>query len=178
MRLKHLLFLTLFALLLFNFAKAQTTGGKISGSILDASKKPLDGATVVLLTAKDSTEVSKQLANPDGSFTFQSLKDNTYILKATYIGYKDYRSDNVVVSQQKPVNLSPFTLSSTGKALNEVAVTAQKSYIQQKIDRTVVNVGALISNTGANALEVLEKTPGVQVDADGNITFREKAAYW
>jgi hypothetical protein len=126
MRLKHLLFLTLFALLLFNFAKAQTTGGKISGSILDASKKPLDGATVVLLTAKDSTEVSKQLANPDGSFTFQSLKDNTYILKATYIGYKDYRSDNVVVSQQKPVNLSPFTLSSIGKALNELAINVKK----------------------------------------------------
>ena len=167
--------MTLFTLLLLNFAKAQTAGGKISGSVLDASKKPLDGATVILLTAKDSTEVSKQLANPDGSFAFQNLKDNNYLLRVTYIGYKDYRSSNVVVSQQKAVNLSPFTLSSTGKALNEVAVTAQKSFIQQKIDRTVVNVGALISNTGTNALEVLEKTPGVQVDADGNITFKGKS---
>jgi hypothetical protein len=32
-----------------------------------------------------------------------------------------------------------------------------------------------MSNTGANALEVLEKTPGVQVDADGNITFKGKS---
>jgi hypothetical protein len=39
----------------------------------------------------------------------------------------------------------------------------------------VVNVGALASNAGANALEVLEKTPGVQVDADGNITFKGKS---
>ncbi|WP_426670080.1 TonB-dependent receptor domain-containing protein [Mucilaginibacter sp. McL0603] len=169
------LFLTLFTLLQFNFANAQTAGGKISGSVLDDAKKPLDGATVILLTAKDSAEVSKQLAHLDGSFTFQNLKDNTYLLRVTYLGYKDYRSDRIVVSQQKPVNLSPFTLSSTGKKLNEVAVTAQKSYIQQKIDRTVVNVGALISNTGTNALEVLEKTPGVQVDADGNITFKGKS---
>jgi hypothetical protein len=175
MKFKHILFLTLFTLLLFNFADAQTTGGKISGMIVDDAKKPLDGATVILLTAKDSTVVSTQLAKPDGSFVFQNLKDNTYLLKATYMGYKGFRSNYVVVNQQKPVNLSPFTLSSIGKKLNEVAVTAQKSYIQQKIDRTVVNVGALISNTGANALEVLEKTPGVQVDADGNITFKGKS---
>ncbi len=168
-------FLTLFTLLLlFNFTYAQTTG-KISGSVLDEAKKPLDGATVILLTAKDSAQVSTQLAKPDGSFAFQNLKDNTYLVIATYVGYKNYRSEQVVISQQIAVNLSPFILSPAGKALNEVAVTAQKSYIQQKIDRTVVNVGALISNTGANALEVLEKTPGVQVDADGNITFKGKS---
>jgi len=175
MRLKLPLILTLFTLLLFNFADAQTGGGKISGSIIDDAKKPLDGATVILLIAKDSSVVNTQLAKADGSFAFQNLEDNTYLLKVTYIGYKNYRSDNVVVSQQKPVNLPAFVLSSTGKTLNEVAVTAQKSYIQQKIDRTVINVGALISNTGANALEVLEKTPGVQVDADGNITFKGKS---
>lgn len=162
-------------LLVFNFANAQTTEGTISGSVLDDAKKPLEGATVILLSAKDSTVVSTQLANPDGSFAFQNLRDNTYLIKATYIGYKNYRSNYVVVSQKKPVNLSAFILSSTGKTLNGVDVTAQKSYIQQKIDRTVVNVGALISNTGANALEVLEKTPGVQVDADGNITFKGKS---
>ncbi|MFA6084655.1 outer membrane beta-barrel protein [Mucilaginibacter sp.] len=175
MKLIPILVLNLFTLLLVNFADAQTAGGKISGSVVDDAKKPLDGATVILLIAKDSTVISSQLSNPDGSFTFQNLPDNTYLIKATYIGYKNYCSGDVVVSQQKPVNLPAFILSSSGKTLNEVSVTAQRSYIQQKIDRTVVNVGALISNTGANALEVLEKTPGVQVDADGNITFKGKS---
>ena len=162
-------------ILLFDFADAQTAGGKISGSVLDETKKPLDGATVILLIAKDSTVVGTQLAGKDGNFDFQNLKDNTYLVKATYIGYKNFRSDNVVVSQQKAVNLAAFILSPAGKTLNGVTVSAQKSYIQQKNDRTVVNVGALASNTGANALEVLEKTPGVQVDADGNITFKGKS---
>jgi hypothetical protein len=171
----QLLLLTLFTLLLCNFAVAQTTRGKISGSILDNTKKPLDGATVILLVAKDSSVVSNQLANADGSFAFQNVKDNTYIIKVTYVGYKNYRSDNIVVGGQKAVTLPAITLSSTGKTLSGVGVTAQRSYVQQKIDRTVVNVGALVSNTGANALEVLEKTPGVQVDADGNITFKGKS---
>jgi len=81
----------------------------------------------------------------------------------------------LVLSQQKQINLPAIVLASAGKSLNAVVVTGQKSYVQQKIDRTVVNVGALMSNTGANALEVLEKTPGVQVDADGNITFKGKS---
>jgi len=119
--------------------------------------------------------VSTQLANQDGGFAFQSLKDDTYLIKASYIGYKNFISGNVVVSGQKPVNLTGLILTAAGKTLKEVSVTAQKAYVQQKIDRTVVNVGALISNTGANALEVLEKTPGVQVDADGNITFKGKS---
>ncbi len=175
MKFKHLLFPILFICLLFNIARAQTTGGKISGAVLDGTKKALDGATVVLMTAKDSAVVSSQLANPDGSFTFQNLKNNTYLVKVTYIGYKDLISGKVIVSGQQTVKLPAFILSSDGKTLNTVAVTAQKSFIQQKIDRTVVNVGALLSNTGTNALEVLQKTPGVQVDADGNITFKGKS---
>ncbi len=175
MKLIQLLSLTLFSVLLFNFANAQTNSGKVSGSVLDEGKKPLNGATVILLIAKDSTQVASQLAKQDGSFNFQNLKDNTYRVVATYIGYKSFRSGNVTVSQQNPVNLPAFMLSPAEKTLNDVTVTAQKSYIQQKVDRTVVNVGALISNTGANALEVLEKTPGVQVDADGNITFKGKS---
>jgi len=175
MKLIQVLFLTLFTLFLFNIAHAQTAGGKISGLVLDDTKKPLDGATVILLIAKDSSVVSSQLANKDGSFAFQDLKDDTYLIKATFIGFKNYISSNVVLSQQQPVTLPAFSLSPTGKMLNEVAVTAKKSFIEQKIDRTVVNVGALISNTGTNALEVLQKTPGVQVDADGNITFKGKS---
>ena len=175
MKLLYLSILTLFTLFLFSFANAQTKDGKISGAVLDDARKPLDGATVILLTAKDSVVLGTKLANPDGSFAFQNLKDNNYIIKVTYIGYKNYRSGPVLISGQKPVNLPPFILSSIGKKLAEVNVTAQKSYVQQKIDRTVVNVGALISNTGANALEVLAKTPGVQVDADGNITFKGKS---
>ena len=110
MKLLYLSFLTLFALFLFNFADAQTKDGKISGAVLDDAKKPLDGATVILLTVKDSVVLGTKLANPDGSFAFQNLKDNTYIIKITYIGYKNYKSDPVLVSGQKSVNLPPFIL--------------------------------------------------------------------
>lgn len=36
----------------------------------------------------------------------------------------------------------------------------------------MVNVDALITNAGTTALEVLEKSPGVQVDENGGISLR------
>ena len=46
--------------------------------------------------------------------------------------------------------------------------------IEQIIDRTIVNVDASITNIGTSALEVLEKSPGVMVDRDGNISLKGK----
>ena len=38
----------------------------------------------------------------------------------------------------------------------------------------MVNVDAAVTNVGATALEVLEKSPGVMVDKDGNISLKGK----
>ncbi|ETZ23133.1 outer membrane beta-barrel family protein [Pedobacter sp. V48] len=59
--------------------------------------------------------------------------------------------------------------------LKEVKISGRKAMVQHKLDRAVVNVGSMVSNTGANALEVLEKSPGVIVDQNGNITFMGKS---
>lgn len=51
---------------------------------------------------------------------------------------------------------------------------AKKKLIEQKIDKTVINVDAAITNAGTSALDVLEKSPGIQVDKDGNISLKGK----
>jgi hypothetical protein len=55
--------------------------------------------------------------------------------------------------------------------LNEVTIKAKKPLIQMEIDKTVVNVGSMISSSTSNTMEVLEKTPGVTVDANGGISL-------
>ncbi|MCU0385806.1 MAG: hypothetical protein MUE38_07245, partial [Flavihumibacter sp.] len=55
-----------------------------------------------------------------------------------------------------------------------VTVVHRKPFIEQKIDKTIVNVDAAVTNVGATALEVLEKSPGVMVDKDGNISLKGK----
>lgn len=56
--------------------------------------------------------------------------------------------------------------------MKEVKISTKKNFIEQKIDRTVLNVDALITGAGSNALELLEKAPGVQIDQDGKISLK------
>jgi iron complex outermembrane receptor protein len=58
--------------------------------------------------------------------------------------------------------------------LKTVQVVGRKKNVEQKIDKTIINVDASATNTGTSALEVLEKSPGVQVDKDGNISLKGK----
>lgn len=61
--------------------------------------------------------------------------------------------------------------SRRAKVLHEVIVTSKKKLIEQKADRTIVNVDAMITAAGGDALEVLSKSPGVIVDMNGNISL-------
>lgn len=47
-------------------------------------------------------------------------------------------------------------------------------FVEKRIDRTVINPDALITNAGSSTLEVLEKSPGIQVDINGNISLSGK----
>jgi hypothetical protein len=159
----------------FAHTLAQAPTGKIRGLVLDGTQKTIDGASLLLINAKDSTTVKTLLGNANGTFAFNDLPNGNYQLKITMLGYQKYKSDVIIIGDKQIINLPAIVLTQNTKALQEVAITAQKDFVEQKIDRTVINVNALISNTGSNALEVLEKTPGVLVDENGNISFKGKS---
>ena len=72
------------------------------------------------------------------------------------------------------ISLEAMELLPQAKSLTGVTVTSNKPLVEQKIDRTVVNVEASVTNVGSSALEVLEKSPGITVDRDGNISLKGK----
>ncbi|TDX01651.1 outer membrane beta-barrel family protein [Dinghuibacter silviterrae] len=59
--------------------------------------------------------------------------------------------------------------------LREVRILGQRPLLEKKLDRTIVHVDALLANTGGQAWQVLENTPGVLVDEDGTITLNGKS---
>ncbi|MES2651311.1 MAG: outer membrane beta-barrel protein [Bacteroidota bacterium] len=64
----------------------------------------------------------------------------------------------------------------TTKKLNEVSITGKKQLIERKQGKTIINVDAAVTNAGTTVLEVLEKSPGVMVDKNGNISLQGKAS--
>ena len=160
--------------LLFISTAIAQGGGKISGSVLKA-EKPLEGATVSLLRAKDSATVKLSLASKEGIFAFDKIADGKYLVSITAVGHQKKISSLIEITpQQQTVQLPAFSLIPVNKDLAGVTVTAKRPLIEQRIDRTIVNVDASITNIGTSALEVLEKSPGVSVDRDGNISLKGK----
>jgi hypothetical protein len=170
MKLKIPAFLAAWLTIASTFVYAQQ-GLKISGKIT-GDGKPLDGATVYLKRATDSVLIKTALADASGSFLFENQKKGNYKLVVTMIGFQSYKSEVFELDSNRI--LPVIALKQAGTTLQGVTVTSQKPLIEHKIDRTVVNVGALISNAGSTALDVLEKSPGVIVDDNGAISLKGK----
>jgi outer membrane receptor protein involved in Fe transport len=72
------------------------------------------------------------------------------------------------------VEIPDVTLKTQPKSLAVVNVEAKRPLIEQRADRTIVNVEASPSNAGATAMEVLERSPNISVDNNGNISLKGK----
>jgi iron complex outermembrane recepter protein len=153
---------------------AQTGQNIISGQVVEAGEKKLEATTIALLQGKDSSLVKYAVADASGRYQFDNLKPGTYLVAASATGYGKKYSEKATITEGGSASLKTLTLSPEAKVIAGVTVTANKPLIEQKIDRTVVNVEASVTNAGSNALEVLEKAPGVSVDKDGNISLKGK----
>src|SRR5687767_5947231 len=113
--------------------------GKISGSIISKNEK-ISGATISLLRAKDSSVVKLSAANKEGLFVFEQIKDGKYLVSVTAVGHqKSYSNIFELNPQQQTVQIPAVNLIPVSKSLSDVAVTARRPLIEQKIDRTIVN---------------------------------------
>ncbi|MES2329546.1 MAG: TonB-dependent receptor [Bacteroidota bacterium] len=154
---------------------AQTgAAGKVSG-VVSSSQKTVESASVGLLRAKDSAVVKLAVSDKTGHFEVEKVADGKYLVVVQSVGYVKYYSEVFTISAAQSVYiLKAVTLQGASKDLAGVTVVAKKPFVEQKIDRTIINVDASPSNTGATVLEVLEKSPGISVDKDGNISLKGK----
>ena len=148
--------------------------GNISGVVQSADKNPIQGVTVQLVHDSGKALVKAALSDRSGVYGFENISAGGYTLSFTATGYQKIEQP-VTVIDSVPATIIPVVyLSAKVTGLGNVTVISEKPFIEQKLDRTIVNVDASPSNAGATALEVLEKSPGVTVDNDGNISLKGK----
>ena len=173
-RISNLLLITALASLT-NMVNAQSKPGKISGKVIDGSHKTIEAATISLLNAKDSSVVKYSVADKTGSYQFEEIPAGQYMVSVSAVGHTKGFSEKVEVKDgQTSISLKTIELVPQPKGMAGVTVTSTRPFIEQKIDRTIINVEASVTNTGSTALDVLEKSPGVTVDKDGNISLKGK----
>ncbi len=157
---KTKLFLLLILSTSFTVVFAQTT---LNGAIRDGTGKPLPFASVSLLNARDSSVAKGTTSDQQGTYAFENVRAGHYIVRATAVGHQKGHSTLLDVTA-RPADVPTLTLAELTGKLAEVQVTAKKPFVEQQIDRMVVNVANSIVGSGSTALEVLEKSPGVTVD--------------
>ncbi len=152
------------------FAQSGRVDGKVQGSV-----KAAEGAAVSLLKAKDSSLAKLAVVDKAGNFEIEKVKDGAYLVSVQAVGYNKYYSEKFEISAANPsYTIKAIQLVAANNQIKGVTVAAKKPLVEHKIDRTVVNVEASVTNAGNSALEVLEKSPGISVDKDGNISLKGK----
>jgi iron complex outermembrane receptor protein len=166
---------TLLTLIGSLISQAQTEKARINGSVIDGSQKTVESASIALLRAKDSSIVKYSVADKDGKFGFENISDGKYLVSITAIGHQNGYSESFEISERnQSIQLKTIELIPLAKSMNNVTITAKRPFIEQKIDKMIINVESSITSAGSSALDVLEKSPGVTVDKDGNISLKGK----
>ncbi|TXI14133.1 MAG: TonB-dependent receptor [Pedobacter sp.] len=147
------------ALLVTAFAYAQEY--TLTGKVLDKENKPIEFATVIL--KKGNVIIKKSLTDDLGMYKLSGIRTGDYILISSCISFS---KTEIPIQVTKDISLDIQLLPLSGQ-LQEVTIVSKKPVIETKPDRTIFNVENSTSTVGANALEALAKTPGVQVNNKG-----------
>ena len=79
---------TLLGILMITLSSFATAGKyTIKGRVIDFdSKKPVEFASVVLISLPDSTIKSSALTDSKGDYSFKNIAEGTYVVKAQIVG--------------------------------------------------------------------------------------------
>lgn len=163
---KKLLFLSLFICLALNLFSQKYT---IEGSVIDSNKVALEFTSVVLLQSQDSILVGFSITNKDGLFRIDGIEAGSYLLNASFLGYKDYYKTVDIKGEESTIKIDMVQLEAASALLDEVTINATHIPIQIKNDTVEYNADAFKTQAGDNVEELLKKLPGIEVEKDGTI---------
>jgi iron complex outermembrane recepter protein len=161
-----------FAISISSFAQSKST---ISGSVQDNAGKPLSGITVTLLKQKDSSLVKTSITEQSGLYEIANAPAGKFLLGYQSLNTEKKYSAVFEIVDGKDFASPAITLNHSTNKLADVTVVSRKPMIEVKADKTIFNVENSINSTGSNALELLQKSPGVQVDNNENIKMKGKS---
>ena len=130
--------------ILFSVHLVNAQGDTLSlrGTVINSQdQSALAGATVMLISIKDSTKNRYQSADANGRFYFENLEQAFYRIKISSIGYKGF--EKLFRLQLKDSDLGAISLTEDVVALEEVSIEEQLTPVQQKGDTTQYNADAL-----------------------------------
>lgn len=153
---------------------AQQGLGSVSGIIVEKiTNTPLEFATVIIKSDKDSTQSQGTVTGKKGEFTFIKLAFGDYRIVYSFIGFEKVETTVFSLnSKRSKIDLGKLFIAESATMLGDISVTAQRSTFVNSIDRRTFNVGQDVMSKTGSVSELLQNVPSVQVDLDGNVSLR------
>lgn len=167
------LFLSLFAIYSYGAANSPEKPGKIFGIVIDKQlNEPLAYVTVVVKTPAEEI-ITGGITDDAGKFEIKNIPEGNHVVSIQYIGYKDYRTQISISQNEMNIDLGSIFLEEDVAALDEVNIVAERSTIEQRLDKKVINIGKDISTAGPTAADIMNNLPSVSVDQQtGELSLR------
>lgn len=147
---------------------------KVKGILVDGDSKEAVAMATIQLLETDSTYIKGVLTNDDGLFVVQAPKNGSYLLKISNVGYATTYK-NIVISDNKDLNMGKVSISTEAIMLSGVTATAMAKKVVVVKDTFVYNSAAYRTPEGSAVEELIRLIPGASVDDSGNVTINGKS---
>lgn len=107
----------------------------IKGKVIDETGSAVVSATVILQKASDSTMIKAEATNFDGSYIFNNVSPDRYLIKITYVGYQDHRTSVFEFEANQDFEMPTLQLKVHAQNLSEVVVKASRPIVEVHPDK-------------------------------------------
>jgi len=148
--------------------------GTITGMVVEkTSDVPMEYTSIAIFRMRDSSLVTGTVSGSDGAFRMDDIPFGRYYIEVKFVGYEKSVISPVVVNREsRNVALGELKLAVSTNKIDEVEIVADQQRVEYKLDKKVVNVSEDLNAAGGTAVDVLENTPSVTVDIEGNVSLR------
>jgi hypothetical protein len=159
--LKITLTLTFISLFFLNSAFAQEFS--ISGTLYNEDDNAtLVGATLKLVSKRDTTIEKYTNSGLKGEFRFEKLARGRYKLEITYIGFEKYVREVIANGENPNIGIIKLKPATTNLQVVEIKGTAVRA--EQKGDTTLYNAAAFKVTEDATTEDLVKKMPGITIE--------------
>ncbi len=142
----------------------------LKGVVTDSTYKPLEFANVIAKPYDKNINLSFSLTDNKGNYNLKLVKNKSYSIEVSYLGYSPiiFLLDSTFQSKSKN-----FILRTSSNELEEIVVV-YKLPVGYNNDTLIYETDVFVNGSERKLKEVLKKLPGVEVDREGNITVHGK----
>lgn len=146
---------------------------RVSGKVNDAdTHSPLQFVTVTLQDV-NTQELVGDVTDKDGKYELL-VPNGKYFCIVESLSFQPFIIHILSIDQE--IEMGIIELEQNSENLNEIELIAKSNLVDHKLTKKIYNASKDIANIGGNAITVLENTPSVRIDEQGNISIRGNSA--